>query len=82
MWASTGIGGGLLLLPLRISVLGVPLFAAVGSNAAISCITKIGAGARRCYHGNVRCYQELAINGEQQFALFIAGSYSKLPVTP
>lgn len=50
----TGIGGGLLLIPLLISVLGVPPIVAVGSDAVISCITKIGAGGLHWYEGNVR----------------------------
>jgi len=50
----TSIGGGLLFMPLLISVLGVPPIVAVGSDAVISCITKIGAGALHWYHGNVR----------------------------
>ena len=50
----TGIGGGLLLVPLLISVLGVPPIVAVGSDAVISCITKLGAGGVHWYHGNVR----------------------------
>jgi uncharacterized protein len=50
----TGIGGGLLLMPLLISVLGVPPIVAVGSDAVISCVTKIGAGGVHWYHGNVR----------------------------
>ena len=50
----TGIGGGLLLMPLLISVSGVPPIVAVGSDAVISCLTKIGAGGLHWYHGNVR----------------------------
>lgn len=50
----TGIGAGLLLLPLLISVLGVPPLVAVGSDAVISCITRIGAGGLHWFHGNVK----------------------------
>jgi len=50
----TGLGGGLLLLPLLISVLGVPPLVAVGSDLVISCTTKMGAGGLHWYHGNVR----------------------------
>jgi uncharacterized protein len=50
----TGIGGGLLLLPLMISVLPVPPIVAVGSDLVISCVTKIGAGGLHWRHGNVR----------------------------
>ena len=49
----TGLGGGMLLLPLLISVLGVPLILAVGSDAVINCITKIGAGGLHWRRGNV-----------------------------
>ena len=50
----TGIGGGLLLAPLLISVLGVPPLVAVGSDAVISCLTKVAAGGLYWYQGNVR----------------------------
>ena len=49
----TGLGGGMLLLPLLISVLGVPPILAVGSDAVINCITKIGAGGLHWRRGNV-----------------------------
>jgi uncharacterized membrane protein YfcA len=49
----TGLGGGMLLLPLLISVLGVPPILAVGSDAVINCITKIGAGGLHWRQGNV-----------------------------
>ena len=49
----TGLGGGMLLLPLLISVLGVPPIMAVGTDAVINCITKIGAGALHWRRGNV-----------------------------
>ena len=41
----TGLGGGMVLLPLLISVLGVPPIVAVGSDAVINFVTKIGAGS-------------------------------------
>ena len=41
----TGLGGGMLLLPLLISVLGVPPIIAVGSDAVINCITAADTGA-------------------------------------
>src|SRR5215469_6945103 len=50
----TGLGGGMVLLPLLISVLGVPPVVAVGSDAVINCITKIAAGALHWRQGNVR----------------------------
>jgi uncharacterized membrane protein YfcA len=49
----TGLGGGMVLLPLLISVLGVPPIIAVGSDAVINCITKVGAGALHWRLGNV-----------------------------
>jgi uncharacterized protein len=49
----TGIGGGVVLLPLLISVLGVPPIIAVGSDAVINSITKIGAGTLHWRRGNV-----------------------------
>jgi hypothetical protein len=49
----TGLGGGMVLLPLLISVLGIPPIIAVGSDAVINCITKIGAGALHWRRGNV-----------------------------
>src|SRR5579872_842449 len=39
----TGVGGGILLLPILIFGLGVPPIVAVGSDAVSNCITKIGA---------------------------------------
>jgi uncharacterized membrane protein YfcA len=49
----TGLGGGMLLLPLLISVLGVPPILAVGSDSVINCVTKIGAGGLHWHQGNV-----------------------------
>lgn len=49
----TGLGGGMVLLPLLISVLGVPPILAVGSDAVINCITKIGAGGLHWRQGSV-----------------------------
>ena len=49
----TGLGGGMVLLPLLISVLGIPPIIAVGSDAVINCVTKIGAGAVHWRQGNV-----------------------------
>jgi uncharacterized protein len=50
----TGLGGGMVLLPVLISVLGVPPIIAVGSDAVINCVTKIGAGGLHWRQGNVR----------------------------
>ena len=49
----TGLGGGMVLLPLLISVLGVPPIVAVGSDAVINFVTKIGAGTLHWRKGNV-----------------------------
>lgn len=49
----TGLGGGMVLLPLLITVLGVPPIIAVGSDAVINCVTKIGAGSLHWRQGNV-----------------------------
>ena len=49
----TGLGGGMVLLPLLISVLGVPPILAVGSDAVINLITKVGAGGLHWRQGNV-----------------------------
>jgi uncharacterized protein len=49
----TGLGGGMVLLPLLISVLGVPPIMAVGSDAVINFVTKIGAGGLHLRRGNV-----------------------------
>jgi hypothetical protein len=43
----------MVLLPILISVLGVPPVVAVGSDAVINCITKIGAGGLHWRNGNV-----------------------------
>lgn len=49
----TGIGGGILLVPILTSVLGVPPLVAVGSDAVVNCITKIGAGIVHWRRGNI-----------------------------
>lgn len=40
----TGLGGGVLMMPLLIFVLGVPPLTAVGSDAVVNFVTKTGAG--------------------------------------
>ncbi len=50
----TGIGGGILLLPVLTSILGVPPIVAIGSDALVNCVTKIGAGVVHWRRGNVR----------------------------
>jgi uncharacterized protein len=49
----TGIGGGILLLPILTSFLGVPPLVAVGSDAVVNCVTKIGAGLVHWRRGNI-----------------------------
>ena len=49
----TGLGGGVVLLPLLIFGLGVPPIIAVGSDAAFNVLSKIGAGLFHWRHGNV-----------------------------
>lgn len=49
----TGLGGGVLMLPLLIFVLNVPAIIAVGSDAAVNAITKLGAGFLHWRSGNV-----------------------------
>ena len=58
----TGLGGGMVLLPLLISVLGVPPIIAVGSDAVINCITKVGAGLLHWRQGNVSWRLVLALS--------------------
>lgn len=50
---STGVGGGILLLPILTSVLGIAPIVAVGSDAVVNCVTKIGAGLVYWRRGNV-----------------------------
>jgi uncharacterized membrane protein YfcA len=49
----TGVGGGMVLLHLLITGLDVPPIRAVGSDAVISCVTKISAGGLHWRRGNV-----------------------------
>ncbi len=49
----TGLGGGILLLPILTSVLGVAPIVAVGSDAVVNCVTKMGAGLVHWRRGNV-----------------------------
>src|SRR5215831_3337618 len=57
----TGVGGGILLLPILTSVLGVPPIIAVGSDAVVNCITKIGAGFVHWKRGSVNWRLVLAL---------------------
>ena len=49
----TGIGGGVVLFPLVVFVLGVAPLTAVGSNLAVGFFTKVGAGAMHHRQGTV-----------------------------
>ena len=57
----TGLGGGVLLLPLLIFVLKVPAIMAVGSDALFNFVTKIGAGWLHLSKGTVRRKVVLAL---------------------
>src|SRR6202162_3567644 len=57
----TGLGGGVLLLPLLIFGLKVPAIIAVGSDALFNFITKIPSIAVHLYKGNVRRKVVLAL---------------------
>jgi uncharacterized membrane protein YfcA len=57
----TGVGGGVLLLPVLIFGLRVPPIVAVGSDALFNFITKIGSGALHLHHGTVRRKVVLAL---------------------
>jgi uncharacterized protein len=50
----TGVGGGVLLLPILIFVLKVPPIMAVGSDALFNCVTKIGSSYVHLTHGTVK----------------------------
>jgi uncharacterized protein len=57
----TGVGGGVLLLPILIFGLGVPPMMAVGSDALFNFFTKIGASAVHLRRGTVRRKVVLAL---------------------
>ena len=57
----TGVGGGVLLLPILIFGLGVPPLQAVGSDAFFNFVTKIGASAVHLRRGTVRRKVVLAL---------------------
>jgi uncharacterized membrane protein YfcA len=57
----TGVGGGVLLLPILIFGLGVPPLRAVGSDALFNFVTKIGASAVHLRTGTVRKKVVLAL---------------------
>jgi len=57
----TGVGGGVLLIPILIFGLGVPPLRAVGSDALFNFLTKIGASAVHLQRGTVRRKVVLAL---------------------
>ena len=57
----TGLGGGVLLLPILIFGLGVPPIRAVGSDALFNFVTKIGASVVHLHKGTVRRKVVLAL---------------------
>ena len=57
----TGLGGGVLLLPILIFVLRIPAIVAVGSDAAFNFITKIGSSWVHLKNGKVRRKVVLAL---------------------
>lgn len=57
----TGVGGGVLLLPILIFGLGVPPLRAVGSDALFNFFTKIGASAVHLHRGTVKRKVVLAL---------------------
>jgi uncharacterized protein len=57
----TGVGGGVLLLPVLIFILGVPPIVAVGSDALFNFVTKIGSSAVHINKGTVRRKVVLAL---------------------
>jgi uncharacterized protein len=57
----TGLGGGVLLLPVLIFGLRVPPIIAVGSDALFNFVTKIGSGWMHISHGTVRPRVVLAL---------------------
>src|SRR5271155_3560461 len=57
----TGVGGGVLLLPVLIFVLKVPPIIAVGSDALFNFVTKIGSSAVHINKGTVRRKVVLAL---------------------
>jgi uncharacterized protein len=73
----TGLGSGVLLLPVLIFGLGIPPIVAVGSDAAFSALTKLGAGFLHWRQGTVnwRLVRSLAfgsIPGALGGVLFLA----------
>src|ERR1700687_227559 len=57
----TGVGGGVLLLPVLIFVLRVPPMLAVGSDALFNFVTKIGSSCVHLSKGTVRRKVVLAL---------------------
>ena len=65
----TGVGGGVLLLPILIFGLGVPPMRAVGSDALFNFLTKIGASIVHLRKGTVRRKVVLALASGQRSGL-------------
>ncbi len=71
----TGLGGGVLLLPILIFGLGVPPIQAVGSDALFNFITKIGASAVHLRKGTVRRKVVLALAAGSAPGSYLGVSY-------
>jgi uncharacterized protein len=71
----TGLGGGVLLLPILIFGLGVPPIRAVGSDALFNFVTKIGASIVHLRKGTVRRKIVLALAAGSAPGSFLGVSY-------
>src|SRR5260370_3333168 len=71
----TGLGGGVLLLPILIFGLGVPPIRAVGSDALFNFVTKIGASIVHLRKGTVRRKVVLALAAGSAPGSYLGVSY-------
>jgi uncharacterized protein len=71
----TGLGGGVLLLPILIFGLGVPPIRAVGSDALFNFVTKIGASIVHLRKGTVRRKVVLALGAGSAPGSFLGVKY-------
>jgi uncharacterized membrane protein YfcA len=71
----TGLGGGVLLLPILIFGLGVPPIRAVGSDALFNFVTKIGASVVHLRKGTVRRKVVLALAAGSAPGSYLGVSY-------
>ncbi|MFZ0418128.1 MAG: sulfite exporter TauE/SafE family protein [Candidatus Sulfotelmatobacter sp.] len=71
----TGVGGGVLLLPILIFGLHVPAMSAVGSDALFNFVTKIGASIVHLRKGTVRRKVVLALAGGSAPGSFLGVSF-------